>query len=144
MRNGLFVMTAVGVLAVGGQTLAHHGVSEYDVLNAIEIEGTVSVFIVASPHTMLFVEVTDEDGEVVEWALETSNPQGARAAGGIDNVLKPGDQVRVRLVPAKSGAPVGRASANLNNGWIVKADGTLVVGRTPEEQAELIKTLQQD
>ena len=81
---------------------------------------------------------------MVEWALETSNPQGARAAGGIDNVLKPGDQVRVRLVPAKSGAPVGRASANLNNGWIVKADGTLVVGRTPEEQAELIKTLQQD
>jgi hypothetical protein len=144
MRDRLIVMTVAGVLAVGSQALAHHGVAEYDVLNAIEIEGTVTEFIVANPHTMLFVEVIGEDGEAVEWALETTSPRGARAAGGIRNVLKAGDKVKVRLVPAKSGAPVGRASSNLNNGWIVKADGTLVVGRTPEEQAELIETIQEN
>ena len=76
--------------------------------------------------------------------MDTDNKRRIRKPRPGESVLKPGDEVKLRLVPAKSGAPVGRASANLNNGWVVKADGTLVIGRTPEEQAEVIEAGRQD
>lgn len=124
-RAGVMAIMA-GVLAVGGQALAHHGVSAYDVLHPITIDGTVTEFDLQNPHSMLFMDVKNKDGNVVHWSIETAAPAGIKAPGGLKNMLKPGDKISVTLVPAKSGAPVGFCGWNVGRGKIVRADGSVI------------------
>ena len=125
MRSRPLGMIAVAAfLGFCGQAFAHHGVSAYDVLHPITIKGTVTEFVLQNPHSMLFLDVKDDKGKVVHWSIETGAPAGLHAPGGLKNILKPGDEVTVTLVPAKSGAPVGFSGPNLGHGKIVRADGT--------------------
>ena len=123
-----FIVAAVFamVLASGGRMLAHHGVSAYDVLNPVTIKGTVTEFVLQNPHSMLFLDVKDKDGKVVNWAIETGAPRNLRTPGGLKNMIKVGEALTVTLVAAKNGAPVGFSGANLGGGKIVRADGSVI------------------
>ncbi len=120
------LVVAASVLAVGSRASAHHGVSAYDILNPITIKGTVVEFVLQNPHSMLFMDVKDEDGTVVRWAIETGAPRGLRTPGGLKNMPQVDEEITVTLVAAKSGAPVGFCGANLGGGKIVRADGTVI------------------
>ena len=125
IRLAVMVMAA-SFLMVCGQALAHHGVSAYDVLHPITIKGTVTEFDLQNPHSMLFMDVKNDKGNVVHWSIETAAPNGIKAPGGLKNMLKPGDEISVTLVPAKSGAPVGFCGWNVGRGKIVRADGSVI------------------
>ena len=67
-----FVALVAGLAIVAGPLLAHHGTGiSYD-LNAplITLKGTVTEFAFRNPHVSIFIDVMDEDGSVVNWALE--------------------------------------------------------------------------
>lgn len=127
MKNRFIVAAVFAiVLASGGRMLAHHGVSAYDVLNPVTIKGTVTEFVLQNPHSMLFLDVKDKDGKVVNWAIETGAPRNLRTPGGLKNMIKVGEALTVTLVAAKNGAPVGFSGANLGGGKIVRADGSVI------------------
>jgi hypothetical protein len=75
---------------------------------------------------MLFMDVKNKDGKVVHWSIETQAPSQIKAPGELKNLLKPGEEISVTLVAAKSGAPVGFCGYNVGHGTIVRSDGTVI------------------
>lgn len=124
----------VALVALSGPVFAHHGAPAlYDVANPITIKGVVTEFIWANPHAQFFLDVKDERGNVVNWAVETNTPAQLRRAGWTRTTLKPGDVIEVRLIPAKSGAPVGFSGYALAQGHVKLANGQIL---TTQEKPE--------
>ena len=113
-----------GVLLVSGPAWAHHGNSAYDEQHWITISGTVTEFVWANPHCQIFLDVKDDKGAVVNWAIESQSPGILRRNNWTRTSVKAGDQIAITLAPAKNGAPVG-FSGN-QTGKIVFADGRVL------------------
>jgi hypothetical protein len=67
-------VAAAGCAGIGlaSQAVAHHAfAAEFDIDKPIELTGTVTEMRWSNPHTWIYIDVTDEDGNVVNWALET-------------------------------------------------------------------------
>ena len=112
----------VAALLVGcASMLAHHGNVAYDEKNPITIAGKVTEFVWSNPHCQIYLEVKDEKGNVVSWSVESQSPGILRRNGWSRESIKPGDQITVTLVPAKSGAPVGFSGEK--TGKVVFPDG---------------------
>jgi hypothetical protein len=86
---------------------AHHGGSEYDTKNPITLKGTVTEYYWANPHCQIYVDVKDDKGKTVNWAIETLAPAVLKRAGWNRDLLHPGDAVTITLVPSRNGTPVG-------------------------------------
>ena len=86
---------------------AHHGGSEYDTKNPITLKGTVTEYYWANPHCQIYVDVKDDKGKTVNWAIETLAPAVMKRAGWNRELLHPGDAITITLVPSKNGTPVG-------------------------------------
>jgi hypothetical protein len=110
-----------GLLAVCGTLSAHHGNSAYDEQHWITITGTVTEFVWANPHCQIFLDVMDDKGAVVNWAIESQSPGIMRRNSWTRTSVKPGDQITITLAPAKNGAPVGFSGNTM--GKVVFADG---------------------
>jgi len=91
--------------------LAHHSfAAEYDSKKPVTLKGTVTRFDWVNPHSRLFVDVKDENGNVTPWEFETGNPTIMQRNGWKRDTLKPGDQVIVTGYRAKDGANIAAAS----------------------------------
>jgi Family of unknown function (DUF6152) len=115
------VVIFAGLLFVCGSVWAHHGNSAYDEEHWITLTGTVTEFVWSNPHTQIFMDVKDDKGNVVHWAIESQSPGIMRRNNWTRASLKPGDQITITLAPAKNGAPVGFSGNKL--GKVVFADG---------------------
>jgi hypothetical protein len=71
------------------------------------LKGIVTQWIWANPHTFLQFDVTRDDGQVVHWVVEASNPPDMQNRGWTNKSFKAGDEVTITVRPVKSGAPVG-------------------------------------
>src|SRR5262249_54364928 len=100
---------------------AHHGNVAYDEAHPITITGTVKEFVWSNPHCQVYMDVKNDKGKVVSWAVESQSPGILRRNDWTKDSLKPGDQITVTLVPAKNGAPVGFSGGQ--TGKVVFADG---------------------
>lgn len=118
------IALSVGILLVCAPLWAHHGNSAYDEAHWITLTGTVTEFIWSNPHCQIFMDVKDDKGKVVNWAIESQSPGIMRRNSWTRNSLQPGDQITVTLAPAKNGAPVG-FSGNAD-GKVVFADGRVL------------------
>jgi hypothetical protein len=106
-RFTAIVSLAAGILFASLPSHAHHGSNVvYDLTQSITISGTVTRFQFVNPHALIFVEVTGEDGETVEWlaGLPSASGLGSRE-GWTRDTIKPGDEVTIIGAPARSGAP---------------------------------------
>jgi len=100
--------TPVAVLAATvGAASAHHSFAMFDAQHPREITGTVKEFRFVSPHTILVVTVTGEDGASKDWILEGGAPGLLAREGMHASSIKPGDEVRVTINPLHSGAEGG-------------------------------------
>ena len=109
-RSSLLVACAVGVgvLTVCRPALAHHGNAVYED-QWTEFKGvTVTKFAWANPHALIFFNVKNPDGEVVEWVAETAAPQALRLIGWHKAAIAPGDVVDIFVFATKTGNPAGR------------------------------------
>lgn len=102
--------------------LAHHGGAALSP-EEITLEGTVVEWLWSNPHCLLQFDVRDENGEVVRWVAETTNPLELTRAGFSAASFKAGDQISITLRPAKNGRPVGGMRwVMLPNGEILQRD----------------------
>jgi Family of unknown function (DUF6152) len=109
------------LVAVGVPAWAHHGNSAYDEAHWITISGTVTEFVWANPHCQIFLDVKDDKGAAVNWAIESQSPGIMRRNNWTRTSVKAGDQITITLAPAKNGAPVGFSGNQM--GKVVFADG---------------------
>jgi len=102
---------AFGMLAAP-PVWAHHELrAEFDEKKPVSLRGIVTRFDWNNPHALLYVDVTDTSGEIVNWAVEWASPLDLRKAGWARESLKVGDSVTVE-------------------GWLARDGSKLASGRT--------------
>ena len=115
------VITLVLLFCTPGS--AHHGNSAYDETVRVTIKGKVTEFVWMNPHSQVYLDVTDKNGKVVNWAVETNSPAILTRAGWTRRSIKFGDEVSIILCPAKNGAPVAYMGSGDPGTKVIFADG---------------------
>jgi hypothetical protein len=97
------VAVCVGLyLALVPAALAHHSQSEYDSRSKVDVEGTVTKLEWKSPHAWVYMDVTNDKGEKVNWSFELPSPVTLMRRGWTRDSLKPGDHIKVAGARAKN------------------------------------------
>ena len=119
MRNLIRIDFLVGVAAfvASNLSLAHHSHSMFDHSEEVSISGTVTKFSFRNPHVFLFIDVKNENGEVLNYWIEMSNIPNMIRRGVGYKTFAPGDEVIVNMWRLKDGRPGG------NDTTLVAADG---------------------
>ena len=133
MRNRLIALftMAFGFLAVSFPLSAHHGTANFenDPAKRVTVKGTVVEWVWANPHCFLQFDAKGEDGKVVRWVVETSNPPDMVNRGWSIRSFKAGDAVTVTIKPVKNGKPIGSVVQ------VVLADGHVLSATGPDPAA---------
>ena len=90
---------------------SHHSfAAEYDGKKPIHLQGVVTKIDWENPHVYVYIDVKDEAGSLVNWALEGHPPNTLRRTGWSRGALKVGDTISV-------------------TGWRSKDDSDRIAGR---------------
>jgi hypothetical protein len=100
-RSQLSALLGVWV-ALTPTAWAHHSQSEYNLRGKVDVEGAVTKVDWRSPHAWIYVDVTGDKGETVNWSFELPSPVTLMRRGWTRESLKPGDRVKVSGAPAKN------------------------------------------
>ena len=95
------------MLCLAGAADAHHSAAGIDRSKTITLAGTVKQFSWSNPHSWMEIDVPDEKGGMVTWAIEMTSPAYLVRAGWKSTTLKPGDKVSVVVRPLRNGDPGG-------------------------------------
>jgi hypothetical protein len=128
--NKLLGVAAIILSLSAGSAAAHHSFSVFNMQDEIEITGTVSDVQWTNPHIWVWIDVTDENGEVTKWGLEGMSPNFLARRGWSRTTLNIGDEVTVALRPLKSGEPGGMFMSTTTPDGVVLSMGG---GRAGEE-----------
>jgi len=97
-------------VAAGVTVRAHHAVAGiYDLNTEVVLEGRLKKLNFTNPHASIELEVPDKKvkGKVTEWKLTTASVQTLTREGINRTSIKPGEVLRVTILPAKNGNPAG-------------------------------------
>jgi hypothetical protein len=101
---------------------AHHSTAMYNMNNPVTVTGTVKRFEWTNPHAYIYLEVRNEKGQIVEWAIEMMSLNHLKSYGWFRNTVKPGDVISCTGGAARSGDPVMLSSLiKLNDGRMIKS-----------------------
>ena len=106
MRLAGLALLLVGM--TGAAVSGHHGTSvSYDGAKEVTVTGKVTEFWWRNPHSALFLDVTTDNGEHVNWAIELGSPGALTRSGWTRRTFAPGDTVTIIVNPSRAGTPVG-------------------------------------
>lgn len=113
------VMSVVAALCISLPLFAHHNAATvYDVEREVSLTGTVTKVEWQNPHIHIYVDVTDDNGSVVNYAVEGGTPNSLYRRGWRKDDVVPGDVVTIEnAAPSRNGSP------RVHLGSITTADG---------------------
>jgi hypothetical protein len=82
-------------LVSAGSLIAHHALGNYDTTKAVRVKGTIVQFNQINPHSFIFLDEKNTDGQTRRWAVEGPSVLQLKRTGFAKDVLKPGDVVEV-------------------------------------------------
>src|SRR2546427_10528995 len=94
-------------LGASWSAMGHHSFAMFDQQNLIELEGVVKEFRYSAPHVFIILDVKQEDGTTETWILEGVSPSALTREGWSRETIGPGDEIKVKVAPLRSGAPGG-------------------------------------
>ena len=97
-------------LIAGVAVQAHHAVAGvYDLTKEVVLEGKLKKLNFTNPHASIELSVPDKKikGKVTEWKLTTASVQTLTREGINKTSMKPGEVLKVTILPAKNGSPTG-------------------------------------
>ncbi len=115
---GIALMATGLALGSVGSVGAHHSHAMFDMTTEVSITGTVTNYSYRNPHVFLYLDVKEDKGEVVSWAVEMSNIGNTQRRGIYRSTFQVGDVVTVTLNPLINGRPGGNYTS------VTAADGT--------------------
>jgi hypothetical protein len=101
---------AAGVMLAGAALQAHHAVAGvYDLNKEMVLEGKLKKLNFVNPHASIILTVADKKtkGKLVDWVLTTASVTSLTTRGFNKGTIKPGDPLKVTILPAHNGNPAG-------------------------------------
>ena len=103
--RGRLLVTSLGVLMAAAPVWAHHGLAaEFDIDKSVDLQGTVTEWELVNPHSWIHMDVKDEKGQVVNWAVEGGSPNNLLRLGFSKASLPVGTEIVVHGFQAKDGS----------------------------------------
>jgi hypothetical protein len=98
------------VLLASMSARAHHSFSSvFDREKPITLTGPVTKIEWANPHIHLYIDVKDEKGTVINWAIEMGSPNLLIRLGWTRHAMKVGDVVTIEGQLARDGSKLANA-----------------------------------
>jgi len=87
---------------------AHHAVAGvYDLNKEIVLQGRLKKLNFTNPHASIELTVPNPDGTFTDWILTTASVQNLTRQGLNKTSIKPGEILKVTILPARNGNPAG-------------------------------------
>lgn len=102
---------------------AHHSLAGvYDMKKEAEVSGTLTKIQFVNPHGSMTIAVKNPDGTSTDWVFTTGSATtlAERGIGKNSSVLKAGDAISAKFIPARNGSPLGFLKS------ITTADGKVI------------------
>ena len=98
------------VLLASMPARAHHAfASVFDGEKPITLTGPVTKIEWANPHIQLYIDVKDETGKLINWAIEMGSPNHLIRLGWTRHAMKVGDVVTIEGHLARNGSKLANA-----------------------------------
>ena len=107
MRRKLAAILSGAFVLANGPVIGHHSFAMFDQEHPVELEGVVKEFRYSAPHVFIIMDVKQEDGTTETWILEGVSPSALTRDGWSRQTIGPGDEIKVKTAPLRSGAPGG-------------------------------------
>jgi uncharacterized protein DUF6152 len=99
---------ASGLLLTGSALQAHHAVAGvYDLNKEVVLQGRLKKLNFTNPHASIELTVPNKDGTFTDWILTTASVQTLTREGINKESMKPGEILKVTVLPAVNGHPSG-------------------------------------
>ena len=100
---------AVGLAAICAVCLAlpawaHHSHGNYDLSTWTLMEGTVKQVVFVTPHSIIYLDVKDAQGQTTTWSLEATSARGVMENGVKREDVRTGDSIKVRCHLLRDGS----------------------------------------
>ena len=109
-RWALRLVALGGFLMVGIGLQAHHAVAGvYDLNKEVVLEGKLRKLNFTNPHASIELDVPNKTakGKFTTWTLTTASTQTLTRQGVSKSAMKPGEILKVTILPARNGNPAG-------------------------------------
>lgn len=107
-KSFLSLLAAGTLLAGSSQVAAHHAfAAEFDADKPLDLQGTVTKIKWVNPHSWLYFDVKDAQGNVTNWGVEFGAPNQLAKIGLKKSDVAPGTAIHIRGYLAKNGGPYG-------------------------------------
>lgn len=113
-------VAAIAVAAVVGASMmhvpaiAHHASAPfYDNTKSVEANGVVTRFLFRNPHSFLFIDGEDENGEKIAWEVEMGTAVSMSRRGWTPQTIQVGDRIRVVGQPSRAPGTHGICCADI-------------------------------
>lgn len=119
-------LLGLALLSASPPAWVHHSGAMFDRTKIVKINGVVTEFNWANPHSSFKVDVTDTEGKIETWAIEMNGPNNLVHEGWKRTSIKPGDKVSVVVNPLRDGRPGGwYVGITLSDGKMLGSDHVL-------------------
>ena len=110
MRKAIVLVLLLGFVLAGVSLKAHHAVAGiYDLNKEVVLDGKLKKLNFVNPHASIVLTVADKKvkGKLVDWVLTTASVTSLTTRGFERGTIKPGDPLKVTILPAINGNPAG-------------------------------------
>lgn len=92
----LATVASVGALTVVPASAHHSFAAAFDANALITVQGVITQAKLANPHSWIYLDVKDANGNVVQWGFEAQTPTALIRSGVKPEVFKVGSTVTIR------------------------------------------------
>jgi len=89
-------LAVIGALTASPASAHHSFAAAFDADKPVTVQGVITQAKLANPHSWIYLDVKDENGNVVQWGFEAQTPTALIRSGVKPEVFKVGSLVTIK------------------------------------------------